>query len=369
MNDHTPPGAKQNSHNNYIAIAKAIGIICVVIWHSRPPQWVGIFTMFFAVPLFFFTSGYFYKPAKTINELKIFYIKRIKGLYIPFVKWSLIFLVLHNFFYHLNLYNDQYGFRGQTSVPYTGIDFAKKSFNIVFRLTDNEQLLGAFWFIRALFLAALMVATIQFIFSRWKFINRHVMFFVLLVCSYLAIYFDINLPWIGSLGLVLFSATFYIFGYCYREIENDKLYNKVVFVLSTFITFFGLTYFDKVTGVLGIKDEYVLPYTIVAISGIIMVLNVSKLIETTKHIKSFFYYAGNNTMIILALHFTCLKIVSLVKIGVYGLPIERLAEFPVIEENNTWWWIAYTFVGIAVPLLCQKAYDKTKEKLVTSYRK
>lgn len=104
-------------------------------------------------------------------------------------------------------------------------------------------------------------------------------------------------------------------------------------------------------------------------SGIIMVLNFSKLIETTKHIKSFFYYAGNNTMIILALHFTCFKIVSLVKIDVYGLSIERLAEFPVIEENNTWWWITYTFVGVAVPLLCQKAYDKTKEKLVTSYRK
>ena len=100
-----------------------------------------------------------------------------------------------------------------------------------------------------------------------------------------------------------------------------------------------------------------------------MVLNVSKLIETTRYIKDFFYYAGNNTMIILALHFTCLKIVSLIKIGVYGLPIERLAEFPVIEENNAWWWIAYAFVGVAVPLLCQRAYNKTKEKLVTSYRK
>lgn len=367
-NSITPP-RRNRSHNNYIAVAKAIGIIAVVVWHSRPPQWLGIFTMFFAVPLFFFTSGYFYKPSKTIKELKIFYIKRIKGLYIPFVKWSLIFLVLHNICFHLNLYNGQYGFRGETSELYTWTDFAKKAFNIIFRLTDNEQLLGAFWFIRALFIAALMVATIQFFFSKWKFINRYWMFLVLLIGSYITIHFDINLPWIGSLGLILFSAMFYVFGFCYKKIESDKYYTKLSLCVTTFITFFGLTYFDKVTGVLGIMDESVFPYTMIAMSGIIMVLNLSKLIEGTKYIKNFFYYAGNNTMIILALHFTCLKIVSLIKIGVYGLPIERLAEFPVIEENNSWWWIAYTLVGVAVPILCQKAYDNIKEKIVTSYYK
>ena len=121
--------------------------MAVVVWHSRPPQSLRIFTMFFAVPLFFFTSGYFYKPSKTIKELRTFYIKRIKGLYIPYVKWSLVFLVLHNVCFHLNLYNGQYGFRGATSELYTWTDFAKKAFNIIFRLTDNEQLLGAFWFL------------------------------------------------------------------------------------------------------------------------------------------------------------------------------------------------------------------------------
>lgn len=318
--------------------------------------------MFFAVPLFFFTSGYFYKPSKTIKELKTFYIKRIKGLYIPFVKWSLIFLVLHNICFHLNLYNGQYGFRGATSELYTWTDFAKKAFNIIFRLTDNEQLLGAFWFIRALFIAALMVATIQFIFSKWKFTNRYVMFLVLLIGSYFTIHFDINLPWIGSLGLILFSAMFYVFGFCYRKIENEKYYTKLSLFVATFITFFGLTYFDKVTGVLGIMDKYVFPYTIVAISGIIMVLNLSKLIEKSS-IRSAFYYLGNNTMIVLALHFTCFKIISLIKIYVYGWPIARLAEFPVIEQNNECWWSIYFVIGLATPILIQYGYDNTKKHL------
>lgn len=358
----TPPPTQSKNHNNYIAIAKAIGIIAVVIWHSRPPQWIGILFMFFAVPLFFFSSGYFYKPSSSIKELTIFYIKRIKGLYIPFVKWSLIFLVLHNVCYHLNLYNDQYGFNGHTSILYTGADIAKKTFNIVFRLSDSEQLLGAFWFIRALFFAALMVATMHFIFSKWKFTNRYIIFFVLLISSYIAIHCDINLPWVGSLGLILFSAMFYVFGYCYRKLENNKLYSRLSLFLSTCITFAGLTYFDKVTGVLGIKDEYVFPYTLVSIAGIIMVLNISKLIEKRNNIRKFFYYTGNNTMIILALHFTCFKLISLVKIAIYGWPIERLAEFPAIIENNTVWWVAYTIAGVCIPLLIQKTYNSIKSK-------
>lgn len=320
---------------------------------------VGIFVMFFAVPLFFFTSGYFYKPAKTVKELRTFCIKRIKGLYLPFVKWSLLFLVLHNVCYHLNIYNGQYGFEGKTSELYTWADFGKHAIHIITRMSDNEQLLGAFWFVRALFIAALMVATVHFLFSRWRFINRYAMFIILLAASYLTIRYDVNIHLIGSLGLILFSAMFYVLGYCYRKIENEGLYSKVSLFISTFITFFGLVYFDRVIGMLGIKDEYVFPYTIVAATGIIMVLNLSKLIEHTP-IRRFFYYAGNNTMIILALHFTCLKLVSLVKIAAYGWPIERLAEFPVIEENNECWWIAYTIVGVCIPLLLQYGYDKTK---------
>ena len=97
-------------------------------------------------------------------------------------------------------------------------------------MRDNEQLLGAFWFIRALFLGALLVATVQFFFRRWGFINRYIMFFVLLFASIVATHFNISIPVIGSIGLILFSATFYVAGYCYRKIENEWCYSKLSFV-------------------------------------------------------------------------------------------------------------------------------------------
>lgn len=65
-------------------------------------------------------------------------------------------------------------------------------------------------------------------------------------------------------------------------------------------------------------------------------------------------------MIILALHFTCFKLVSLVKIAIYNYPIERLAEFPIIEDGKPFWWLAYTVCGVFIPLIIQSIFEKVK---------
>lgn len=50
--------------------------------------------------------------------------------------------------------------------------------------------------------------------------------------------------------------------------------------------------------------------------------------------KSIGFFIGKNTLTILTLHFLIIKLVSLVIIGIYDLPIKRLAEFPVITEHS-----------------------------------
>ena len=39
-------------------------------------------------------------------------------------------------------------------------------------------------------------------------------------------------------------------------------------------------------------------------------------------------------MIILALHFSCFKLINLLKIHLYDLEIAKLASFPIIGENK-----------------------------------
>lgn len=66
-------------------------------------------------------------------------------------------------------------------------------------------------------------------------------------------------------------------------------------------------------------------------------------------------FIGKNTLTILTWHFLTFKLVSLLIIGIYDLPIEQLAEFPVITEySQQGWWIAYFVVAMIVT--CGIAY-------------
>lgn len=65
---------------------------------------------------------------------------------------------------------------------------------------------------------------------------------------------------------------------------------------------------------------------------------------------------GNNTLPILTWHMLCFKIVSILIINFYGLPMARLAEFPVIEEySKQGWFLLYFLVGVLVPLWMSKS--------------
>lgn len=62
-------------------------------------------------------------------------------------------------------------------------------------------------------------------------------------------------------------------------------------------------------------------------------------------------YVGLNTLSILTWHFLSFKLVSLFIIILYDLPIERLAEFPVVDEYaKQGWFVLYFMVGVFTPL-------------------
>lgn len=74
-------------------------------------------------------------------------------------------------------------------------------------------------------------------------------------------------------------------------------------------------------------------------------------------LKRFLVYIGDNTLTILTWHFISFKTVSLIIIYVENLQIQRLAEFPVINDyTSQGWFFLYFFVGMALPLI----FTKTK---------
>ena len=131
------------ARDNTVTYVKALGIILMVLGHVLSSDMLvrrAILT--FHMPLFFLMSGYCFKE-KYLDDAKQFVMRKIKGIYMPYVLFALPFLALHNVFCHWHLYESTwlYGWK----------DFAWNAGRIVTRMSMNEGLLGTFWFLKELF--------------------------------------------------------------------------------------------------------------------------------------------------------------------------------------------------------------------------
>lgn len=90
-----------------ISVTKALCIILMVVGHSGCPTFLGEYIYQFHMPCFFFVSGFLLKE-KYLSTMMTFFKRRIKGLWWPFVKWSVVFMLLHNVLTSLHIYNSSY---------------------------------------------------------------------------------------------------------------------------------------------------------------------------------------------------------------------------------------------------------------------
>ena len=277
----------------------------------------------------------YYPPKTFIN-------KRIKGLYVPFVKWQLLFLLFHNVFFHLNIYNDEYGFNGNVSQLYTIRDYAVKFVRIIIGLHGGEQLLGGYWF-----LPQLLYASVIGFFAIKYIKNIYASVLVGILATVVTSYCHLSVPFwhIGSLALL--ATTFFLTGFMYKK-KMDNLCRWHLALLFAIVVAIGSVLWPAT--MLRYSAQDIPFYVITAICGTLMILTVSQWLSRQKNrLKHVLVYIGNNTITVLTWHFLCFKLVSLIIIGIYGLPVEKLACFPVIPEHKDWWPV-YLIVGAGVPL-------------------
>lgn len=140
----TPLLNDMTQHDHSISIAKGLLIILMVIGHSGCPETLNHWIYLFHMPAFFFISGYLFKIKNTDN-LRHYTAKKIKTLWWPFVKYSIIFLLLHNIFTALNFYTS-------TISPHEILTTIPR----ILIMTDSEQLLGGYWFLKQLLYASIL---------------------------------------------------------------------------------------------------------------------------------------------------------------------------------------------------------------------
>lgn len=355
-------------HNNYITISKAIGIILMVVGHSGCPQFLFKFIYLFHMPLFFFCSGIFFREMKTKEESSLYIKKRIIGLYVPFVKWSVLFLLLHNLLMFVGIYNPYYGFESGSSY-YTLTDMFQKLFLILFTMHDYEELLGGFWFIRALFITSLLIVLVSMVRKSFKYkYEMTCLFFLLMTIVIRRLAPDPEL-W-RDISMGSFGAFFYMLGFLLKQYDYVWM-NKTGAFFCCIVLFLSLIYFKEGVS-MGCGFNKVSVFSVSALSGSMLTLYLSKIIENiVPYVRDCLYYIGNHTLVILALHFLSFRLVSCLIVFFCGIDIVHIAEHPVIKDIhdiNPFWWILYTVVGIVISLLLNRVWlvfvSFIKEKII-----
>lgn len=341
---------------NYISIAKAIGIILMVIGHSGSPSMINRFLYMFHMPLFFICSGYFFKEISDTTSFSLFFHKRIKGLYLPYLKWSLLFLVLHNLFFRVNIYNSL-----SNSYYYSTSDFLNQLVKNIF-MTDFELLLRPFWFIKILLFTSILIAMLSLLRVKVSLKPRNELQLIFMfLCTIVCKQTNLHLPIIGDCSVLTFSAVYFYSGIVFRKNEHKIPETFWLTVIAFLATIIGSHYFIGEIDMRYTTKYNLIPYYFLSIIGIIMTFNVSKWINNISFNK-YLYYIGNHTMPILALNLLALKIVNLLKIWTYDMPINTLSSYTIIYEHNHFFWIVYTIIGVLIPLLCNSIYTIITQK-------
>lgn len=337
-----------------VSMSKGVAIILMVLAHTDFSDYGEKFIYMFHMPLFFFLSGYCFKDSY-LTDFRSFALKRVKGAYWTYVKWGIVFLVLHNLFFRLNLYSVEYG-----DYLYGTRGFLANALYVIGSMTHADRLLGGYWFLHSYFVASFMLFLTVWICrnrNRWLISALGIM---LVVCM-LVVRTGIHVPLYVNLKEFL-AVVFMIAGYIYKRSEwHLEQHPVIVIPVCIMMIALGVAFWPgDMTSVHYLK---VVPYCITAVAGSLLVLSLCYVLSRINVCEQSLTYIGDRTLGILTWHFLSFKLVSLIIVSIYCLPLSRLGEFPIIVDySHNGWWTLYTIIGVAVPLLIDWLFSKEKQK-------
>jgi len=357
--------------NAVISIAKGIAIILMVAGHAEGPELMTNFIYTFHMPLFFITAGYFFTPRHAAEPWE-FCRRRVKGLYIPFLKWSIVFLLLHNLFFSVGLLNEQYGnWTGGVTHPYDWHAFSSRLLSIVTSMSGYDEFLaGAFWFFRGLLLASVIFLVI------YRLIDRHtrmhgaaaaaIVCLAALAFNAFRIANGLKISVIPNGGLrEIWGVFFFGIGMIFRNIEPRLKLGWPVGLASFFLLCIAaVMHLSGMNNVGRLRDLWSLPIT--GSIGFVMVYIVSKTINSHQgKIRDLLVFLGENTLYIFVFHIISFKVVSALKILYYDLDTAQIGCHMVIHYNHTdFFWVLYTIAGVGIPVAGRQFSRWAKKRLV-----
>ena len=366
-----------------IAIAKALGIFLMVVGHcsAATGNTLGVVNWQFCIhraiytfhmPLFFILPGYLFKMER-IEDPWSYIQKKIKGLYFPYVKWMLAFLLLHNLFWYMGVYGSYLGGAIPSRLGRYGMisGFMNAFCFGCARNIYGDQFLGGFWFIPVLFQVSIIV--LFFFIANKRLLGEKCNVRIgggivaLIILSMLLFYVHVDEIFIN--GKTILGVAYFLTGFVIKQVRKTKWINSVVFVFGIVAILFATHFCPVAYGKITEWTQVPLTFLMGVIGSWMLMIGAHWLAKCLPNaIKRLLFFAGENTIVILGLHFLCFKLVDALKVWYYDMSWTTIQEFPFVSQipngNGVVWWLAYIVVGFCVPLLLLWGYQKVKNSLI-----
>lgn len=349
--------------DSLIDLLKGIGIISIVIGHS---SWVwrntgfpiGPFVYTYHLMIFFFAAGMCFKSRKDITPYMQIG-KRLGGLMPIYIKYSILFILLHNFLLKMHI------LKNDTAV-YQKEDIIRQLFEAcVFR--TSESMLGAFWFIPMFFIGISMFIILFYYAEKMKYpVMWHVFFAVLtaVIGVYLN-YKEINIQYHMQTSVLAIPVIYLGFWAQHYRFGIEKYLRCWMTPVIGFILWKILNLNIGIVELSANMIIHPLLFYPVTILGVAFCICLALGVGEFEGITKLFCAAGKNSYHIMALHIITFKGIDVLICKLFNFGDDVLERYPHSFDRT--WPICYV-AGVIVPLaavytgrhICGKIKNKIK---------
>ena len=274
----------KNQRFKWIDIAKGIGIILVVIGHSNPPFRLLSFIFAFHMPLFFFISGFVFRPTtsdKYLSRLK----KDFSRLVIPY--WVTVFIV-GVFLIIIHSQGKKGYYSSLTELGVSALFGSGSGYNEI-------KMIGEIWFLLAMFWARRVLDVVFLCRS-----NTHRLISVIVFMGVSLALASAN-KWVPmNIDIAFLSAGFMYAGYLARN-NQESVDNRILTVSSLMVAVVALS-----TSTFGMSGRNYFDMWYVSLPGAIVLsfltCELAKKLETARIVSPFLAFIGRHSLLFMCIH-------------------------------------------------------------------
>lgn len=356
--------------DSYVDIVKGMCIILVVFVHINiltnrftiVNNYINNFIYQFFLSVFFIISGFY---LKNLSNTKMFFKTKIKKWYIKLLIYYIPFVLLHNLFVKLGVYEVGKIYGSKVTEMYTIKTTIIKIVETIL-LMGREPLLGAMWFfisqIISLIGLTIISCIVDKICEKIKFDNNKVMFSILLILLFISTsmteLLSLTIP---RLSISISAMLLIYIGYYLKQIMKLEYNNKFVFFISIVVLICNTFFVDRIRLNQNIIVNPV-TFIISAVCGLYMLCFIGKKIENNI-LGDIFGMCGKYSFQIMALHLLSFKL-AILMINIFKIEnVTVLSDLQPITSNICGFAI-YMVTGIVLPIIVTKLTYGIKNKII-----